>query len=99
MVRAALVASIYAKTTDVDITTLDDSAAVTLMGTDVERITNGMRNIHELWANTVEIAMGIYLLQLQVGLACLVSLVVALSKLYLTNQVLGSILLNSCSYL
>jgi hypothetical protein len=48
MLRGTLVGAIYAKTTEVSITALDNSAAVTLMSTDVERIIGGLEGFHDL---------------------------------------------------
>jgi hypothetical protein len=42
------------------------------MGTDVERIASGFRLIHEMWASLIEIGVAIYLLERQVGVACIV---------------------------
>jgi hypothetical protein len=48
MLRGILVSAIYAKTTEISVTALDDSAAVTLMSTDVERIVGGLEGFHDL---------------------------------------------------
>lgn len=48
------------------------------MGTDVERIANGFREIHELWACPLDIGIAVYLLERQVGVACLVPTVIAI---------------------
>jgi ATP-binding cassette subfamily C (CFTR/MRP) protein 1 len=47
MARGSLVTAIYRKTTEISITALDNSGAVTLMSSDVERIVNGLEMIHE----------------------------------------------------
>ncbi|KAL3480358.1 hypothetical protein BJX99DRAFT_254660 [Aspergillus californicus] len=49
---------------------LGETTAITLMGTDVERIVNGFKYFHELWASLLDIAIAIYLLERQVGVAC-----------------------------
>lgn len=48
MLRGILVSAIYTKTTEISITALDNSAAVTLMSTDVERIVGGLEGFHDL---------------------------------------------------
>ena len=48
MLRGILVSAVYAKTTEISITALDNSAAVTLMSTDVERILGGLEGFHDL---------------------------------------------------
>lgn len=75
MMRAGLVAGIYSKTLDMPITAADPTAAITLMSTDVERISNGTTHIHETWANIVEVAIAIWLLERQLGVACIVPVV------------------------
>lgn len=82
MVRGSLVSSIYYKTTEISITALDNSAAVTLMSTDVERIEQGLRDTHELWANVVQVGLATWLLQRELGLACLVPIVIAVCEYF-----------------
>ncbi|KAH8662384.1 ABC multidrug transporter [Xylariales sp. PMI_506] len=78
IMRAYLVTAIYQKTREIRST--GDKAAVTLMSTDVDRIYTGMRNMHEIWVNLIQIALACWLLQRQLGLAFLAPLVlVALS--------------------
>ncbi|KAI9848831.1 MAG: hypothetical protein M1837_006347 [Sclerophora amabilis] len=69
MVRGGLVSIIYRRTLDLSTTALDDSASVTLMSADVERIGTGMRYMHEAWASVVDIGLALWLLQRQLGLA------------------------------
>ncbi|EXJ85589.1 hypothetical protein A1O1_05954 [Capronia coronata CBS 617.96] len=65
--RASLVSLIYYKTLSVSIPTAQDSSAITLMSTDVERSGTGLRFIHELWASPIDIGLSIYLLERQLG--------------------------------
>ncbi|TPR02115.1 Proline racemase family protein [Aspergillus niger] len=60
------------------------------MGTDVERIVSGSRVTHELWASLLEIAIAIYLLERQVGVACLVPAVIVLVFVAATFKVSGA---------
>jgi ATP-binding cassette subfamily C (CFTR/MRP) protein 1 len=46
-----------------------DKAAVTLMSTDIERISIGLQLIHEIWASVVEVTLAIWLLERQVSYA------------------------------
>jgi ATP-binding cassette, subfamily C (CFTR/MRP), member 1 len=80
MIRGSLVSSIYHKTTEISITALDNSAAVTLMSTDIERIELGIRLTHELWANLIQVGLATWLLQRELGLACIVPIVIAVCK-------------------
>lgn len=77
MLRGVLVTAIFNKTTEISITALDNSAAVTLMSTDVERIVRGLREVNELWASVIQIMLATWLLQRQIGLACLAPVVVS----------------------
>lgn len=77
MIRGSLVSAIYHKTTSISITALNNSAAVTLMSTDVDRIELGLRYVHELWANVVQIGLATWLLQRELGLACIAPIVIA----------------------
>lgn len=60
---------------------LTDSAAITLMGTDVERIATSLLGFHELWASLLEIAISLWLLGRQVGVACIIPLVIAIGEI------------------
>ena len=71
MIRGILVSAIFSKTTEIDITVLDNSAAVTLMSTDVDRIVLGLREVHDLWANFIQIALATCLLERDIGIACI----------------------------
>lgn len=77
MNRGFLVSAIYRKTTEISITAIDNLAAVTLMSTDTERITNALQGVHEIWANLVQIGIATSLLERELGLACLAPVLVA----------------------
>ncbi|EXA54769.1 hypothetical protein FOVG_02176 [Fusarium oxysporum f. sp. pisi HDV247] len=82
MVRGILVLAVYEKTTELRMPADGDSGALTLMSTDVERITRGVLDLHEYWANTIQIALSCWLLQRELGAAFAASLgVVAVSTL------------------
>ncbi|KAK2039144.1 ABC transporter [Colletotrichum somersetense] len=54
---------------------------LTLANTDVDTICRSFQSIHEIWANPIEIAVAVWLLQRQLGLGCLgpaITLVVCL---------------------
>ncbi|KAG0646471.1 abc multidrug transporter B [Hyphodiscus hymeniophilus] len=81
MVRGTLVSMIYAKTVDLSITALDESAAVTLMASD-----SAFATIHEVWAVPIELGIALYLLQRQLGLSFLAPAFVAFGS---TAAILG----------
>lgn len=75
MVRGALVSLVLYSTLDSSAipSTGDDnsnaskSAALTLIGPDVMAIANALENLHELWANPIEIILAIWLLSRETG--------------------------------
>ncbi|KAI1029090.1 hypothetical protein LB504_012951 [Fusarium proliferatum] len=82
IVRGILVLAVYEKTTELRMPVDGDSGALTLMSTDVERIARGILDLHEYWANTIQIALSCWLLQRELGAAFAASLgVVAVSTL------------------
>jgi ATP-binding cassette subfamily C (CFTR/MRP) protein 1 len=92
MVRGSLVNAIYALTLDLSVTSLDESAAVTLMSSDVERICEAILPIHSMWSSPLEIALAIWLLQKEIGLALLGPLfitAVAISGPFLVSRHIG----------
>ena len=69
MIRGTLVGVIFDRTMDLELALSSDSAAVTLMSTDIDRITSNIQEMHEIWASTLEVGLAVYLLQLQIGWA------------------------------
>ncbi|RYP20476.1 hypothetical protein DL765_002775 [Monosporascus sp. GIB2] len=67
MARGALIGAIYKKTTEAIASAAGDSPALTLMSADVERIIRGYLNIHEFWANTIQVGLASWLLSRQIG--------------------------------
>ncbi|KAL2884121.1 hypothetical protein SGCOL_000058 [Colletotrichum sp. CLE4] len=57
---------------------LKDSAAVTLMGTDIERIVLTFNNLHQIWAAILEVSIAIFLLQRQIASASVVPVVISI---------------------
>jgi len=72
MLRGVLAAAVYKKTTEARISVSDDSAALTLMSVDVERIIRAWTFGQEFWSNTIEVVVACYLLSRHLGLASLV---------------------------
>ncbi|KAI7978013.1 hypothetical protein EIK77_009553 [Talaromyces pinophilus] len=67
MARSVLVTEIFQKATKVRLGFDNDSAALTLMSTDIERINNGLRSIHEIWASIIQVALASWMLYDQLG--------------------------------
>lgn len=80
MARAGLISIIYSHTTELHGSHVKDTAALTLMGTDVERIVESLKSLHETWASIIEAAVALFLLERQVSLSCLVPACISLGK-------------------
>ncbi|KAF2842938.1 hypothetical protein M501DRAFT_1005649 [Patellaria atrata CBS 101060] len=78
MARGGLVSMLFRKTADLSIQSVDPSASLTLMSADIERIATGWQTMPELYGNSIEIALAIYLLYRQLGVACLIPIAVAI---------------------
>ena len=70
MARGGLISMLYRKAADLSIQDVDPASSMTLMSADIERIVQGWQSMHEIWANAVEIAVAIFLLEKQLGVAC-----------------------------
>lgn len=81
MVRGGLVSLLYRKATDMSTKDVDPAASMTLMSADIERIVQGWQTMHEIWANAVEVAIAIFLLERQLGVACVIPVGVSIRKL------------------
>ena len=85
MVRGGLVSMLYRKAIDLSIKDADPAASMTLMSADIERIVQGWQTMHEIWANAIEVAIAIFLLERQLGVACVIPVGVSIGKLALLN--------------
>ncbi|KAJ5350728.1 hypothetical protein N7541_008455 [Penicillium brevicompactum] len=84
MIRGSVVPLIYRHTMQLDAGVARDSAALTLMSVDVERISSGLQYVHEVWASPIDIGLALWLLERQLGLA-----VVAFASVFLFCTLLG----------
>ena len=71
-----MVSMIYAKTLELPIGLYDESAALTLMSTDIDRLAVSLDSLNEIWARIIEISIGIWLLERRMGWVCLAPIVV-----------------------
>ncbi|KAM0274379.1 hypothetical protein ACHAQH_007916 [Verticillium albo-atrum] len=67
MTRGCLSATIYKKTTEAKLADAGDAAAVTLMSTDTDRVILGFHQLHDFWASPIEIAIGCWFLERELG--------------------------------
>ena len=89
MYRGGIVSLIFSKTLAISDGAYDNAAALTLMSTDVDRIASSLENIHEIWANSCEMGIALFLLVRQVGVATVVTVVLALGLSWLNCYELG----------
>ncbi|KAJ9195019.1 hypothetical protein DTO164E3_7003 [Paecilomyces variotii] len=78
MFRGAVVSLIYSHTLSLQAGVYDESASVTLMSTDVDIIAQSLQQVNEAWARLIEIGIGIWLLERQLGAVCVAPIVVVL---------------------
>lgn len=69
MVRGLTVGAVYASALDLADNHKELNSAVTLMSTDIDGISSGIKAMNEMWINYLEVAFGIYLLATLVGKA------------------------------
>ncbi|KAL6824764.1 P-loop containing nucleoside triphosphate hydrolase protein [Trichoderma sp. SZMC 28015] len=67
MLRSILVTETFIAATKARIGTSDDNAALTLMSTDIERIRMGFRQLHDIWASVLQVALSAWMLYSRVG--------------------------------
>ncbi|KAE9378324.1 putative multidrug resistance protein [Stipitochalara longipes BDJ] len=87
MFRGAIVSLIYAKTLKMRAGGLDESAALTLMSTDIDRLTVSLNNLCEIWAYVIEMAIGIWLLERQIGWICVAPVVLVIVSIYAASKI------------
>ncbi|KAF8849622.1 putative multidrug resistance protein MDR [Acephala macrosclerotiorum] len=77
MLRGGLASLIFQRSMELSAAAADYGAAITLMSTDIEGIADGIKEMHEIWANVFELGVAVYLLQLYIGSACFVAVIPA----------------------
>jgi hypothetical protein len=80
MVRGAIVSMVYRKASTLGVEDADPASSLTLMSADIERIVQGWQTMHDIWGNALEIALAIFLLEQQLGVAAVVAVAVAICK-------------------
>lgn len=76
MLRGTLISAIFSRATGLSTGDVDDSAAVTLMSSDVDAIIRAWREFHEIWATFIQIPVAMWLLSTHIGFACVGPLIV-----------------------
>jgi ABC-type multidrug transport system fused ATPase/permease subunit len=72
MARSILVTETFIKATKARIGAGDDSAALTLMSTDVERINVAFRSLHDTWASMIQAGLAGWMLYNRLGIVFMV---------------------------
>lgn len=84
MLRGTLITSVFRKATLLPATgpasTADNAKTVTLMSADCERITRGLLSLHDLWADVAQVAIATWLIERQLGVACMAPIAVTLGE-------------------
>lgn len=62
------------------VTAASERVAITLMSTDIDGITSGIKDMREIWANIFELGVAVYLLQRNIGSACFVAVIPAVGE-------------------
>lgn len=84
--RGSLVSMIFSKTLRLSSTAVSDASAITLMSTDIERIATGLRDMHEVYSNFIEIAIALWLLARLLKIATVASTLVVIGKMTLVEK-------------
>jgi ATP-binding cassette, subfamily C (CFTR/MRP), member 1 len=82
MFRGSMVSLIYARTLKLQDGVYDESKALTLMSTDIDSIGSNIQTAMDMWAKVIEIAIGVWLLERQLGWVCIAPIIVTIGLLY-----------------
>lgn len=78
--RGALIAIVHEHSMRTRAADSGEITAVALMGTDVQRIANGILSLCEIWGSVLDIAIACWLLEQQLSLACLAPILLTLGE-------------------
>jgi ATP-binding cassette subfamily C (CFTR/MRP) protein 1 len=79
------VSLIYSRSLHQSAGVYDESAALTLMNNDVDSLARSLEALCDLWARVIEIAVGIWLLEKQLGWVCVSPLVIVFACVYISG--------------
>lgn len=80
MIRGGLISMLYRDVLNMDTIKSSKSSPVALISMDMEKIAFGLQTFHQTWAGLLEFAVSIWLLQRQLGLAVLGSILTSLGE-------------------
>lgn len=78
MVRGSLITLIFEKTLRMSTSAVADASALTLMSTDIDRIGNGLVDMHETYSNLTEVVLALWFLARLLNVAMISSTVLVL---------------------
>ncbi|KAM3077467.1 hypothetical protein ACMFMG_006808 [Clarireedia jacksonii] len=94
MIRGGLISLIYSKMTDQMIGNTTEAEAITLMSTDVEQIATSLERAIDVGAQFIQIAIALWLLERQLGIACVAPVFIGVS-FSIATLYMGKVLLKS----
>ena len=81
MIRGQLISLIYNKLTTLPITNIDESSAMTLMSTDVQKIAESLYYlVIDILPNVCQLAIAVYLLYTNLGAVCVAPIIVTVGE-------------------
>jgi hypothetical protein len=85
MMRGGIMALVMRESLQLDCSTDDgnSAAAITLVNTDASNMIKVTQTLNEVWANCAEIAIAIYILQSEMGVASVMPIALAIGKPFL----------------
>jgi len=80
MLRGGLVGLIFNKSLILRDGVFNESAALIPMSMGIDTIVVSMQNMHEVWARLVEVAIGVWLLLMQLGAVSVIPIIVVVGE-------------------
>lgn len=87
ILRGSLVAALMQKLFAQSIFAASEDTAAALMSSDVDGLTSGVKEIHEVWGCAVDLVLSMYLLHREIGLASFLVVVPAAACFFLSERV------------
>jgi ATP-binding cassette subfamily C (CFTR/MRP) protein 1 len=80
-IRGSAISLIYQHTLRLTSSSTSTNSSLTLINNDVERMGHGMREVHEIWASLIEIALSLWLLEVRLGVSVVAAVLVIIGKI------------------
>ncbi|CZR60647.1 related to multidrug resistance protein [Phialocephala subalpina] len=85
--RGGMIALIYDKTLTMQAGIADESRSLTLMGTDIDRLVVSLDSLCEAVPRVIELSIGIWLLAIKLGWACVAPIVIVIISIMASSRV------------